>query len=185
MRDTTIARNYAQVLFALGERHGEQAAMAAALDELVATLDAEPQVRRFLETPKVELTAKKGVVDEALRGRVPPLFLNFVHVVLERGRQRVLGEVAREYRTLADERAGRVHVRVTLAREPDERLEREIAADLSRILKKTVLPHVRVDPHILGGIVVRYGDRVLDGSLRRRLLSLRHRLLEADLSAVG
>lgn len=185
MRETTVARNYAEVLFALGERHGEQTAMGTALDELVTALNADARLRRFLETPKVELAAKKGVVEVALRGRVPALFLNFVRVVLERGRQRVLGEIAHEYHALVDERLGRLHVRVTLAREPDERLEREIAADLSRTLGKRVIPHVRVDPRIVGGIVVRYGDRVMDGSLRRRLVSLRHRLLEAELPAAG
>jgi F-type H+-transporting ATPase subunit delta len=72
---------------------------------------------------------------------------------------------------------------VTVAREPDERTEREIAAELSRALGKTVIPTIQVDPKIIGGIIVRYGDRVMDGSLKRRLVTLRRRLLDAKLSS--
>ena len=67
---------------------------------------------------------------------------------------------------------------VTLAHEPDAAQLRDIAAQLSRVLASEVVPHVRVDEGILGGIVVRYRDRVIDGSLRRRLLALRSRLLD-------
>jgi F-type H+-transporting ATPase subunit delta len=183
VRETTVARSYAEALFELGERHGQQEAFAAAIDELTAVLDEEPLFRLFLESPKVEPEERKRVLRMAFEGRVPPLFLNFLLVVLDKGRQRLLGEIAREYRATLDERLGRLHVQVTLAREPDEKTEREIATELSEILGRTVIPHVRVNPEILGGVVVRYGDRVLDGSLRRRLAALRRRLLEAGLPA--
>jgi F-type H+-transporting ATPase subunit delta len=68
-----------------------------------------------------------------------------------------------------------------MAREPDERAEEDLRAELSRILGKRVIPHVVVNPKILGGLVVRYGDKVMDGSVRRRLSGLRRRLLEVEL----
>lgn len=181
MNGSTIARNYAEALFEIGERHGQREAFASAVDELAAVFDKEPKLRAFLESPKVETEEKKGVLKRAFEGRVPPLFLNFLMVVLDKRRQRLLREIAREYHALLDERLGRLHAQVTLAHEPDERFEQEIAADLSRVLGRQVIPHVNVNPQILGGIVVRYGDRVLDGSLRRRLVSLRRRLVEAEL----
>lgn len=181
MRDATIARSYAGALFEIGERHGQRDEFAAAMDELLRLLDGEPKLRAFLESPKVETADKKRVLRVAFEERMPPLVLNFLMVVLDKRRQRLLREIAREYLALLDERLGRLHVQVTLAREPDERDEREIATDLSRILGRKVIPHVQVNPQILGGIVVRYGDRLLDGSLRRRLVSLRRRLVEAEL----
>lgn len=179
MRDTTISRSYAGALLELGERHGQAEAFATALDDLVALLRSDPRFSAFLATPKVETEEKKRVFREALEGKVPALFLNFLMVVLDQRRQRLLGSIAREYRALLDERLGRLNVQVTLAREPDERLKRDIAEELTRRLGRRVIPHVQVDPEILGGIVVRYQDRVLDGSLRRRLVSLRRHLLEA------
>lgn len=183
MRESTIARSYAEALFELGERHGQSEAFSAALALIATTLESEHRLRLFLETPKVEPAEKKRVLTEALHGEVPPLVLNFLLVVLDKGRQRILPQIAREYRALLDESLGRIHAEVTVAREPDERTEREIAAELSRALGKTVLPSIQVDPKIIGGIIVRYGDRVLDGSLRRRLVTLRRRLLDAKLSS--
>jgi F-type H+-transporting ATPase subunit delta len=183
VRQSTIARSYAEALFALGERHEQLEPFGAALDLVAATLESEPRLRLFLETPKVEPAEKKRVLTDALRNQVPPLVLNFLLVVLDKRRQRILPQMAREYRVLLDESLGRLYAEVTVAREPDEKMEREIAAGLSQALGKTVIPHIQVDPSILGGIIVRYGDRVLDGSLKRRLVTLRRRLLDAKLSS--
>ena len=186
MRDATIARSYAEALLELGERHGERDAFTAALAELAALLESTPRARNFIETPLLDVNQKKEALRAALGGRVPPLFLNFVFVVLEKRRQRLLADIAREYVKLLDERLGRLHVDVTLAREIDEAAEREIAERLSASLHMQVVPHVHVNPDILGGVVVRYGDRVFDGSVRRRLMALRRRLLTADsLEAAG
>ena len=181
MRDATIARSYAEALFELGERHEAHAAYAEAFHQLRALIEREPGVRLFLQSPKIEAPEKKAVLQKALEGRVPQLFLNFILVVLDKRRQRLLPEISREYDTLLDERSGRLHVEVTMAREPDERAEEDLRAELSRILGKRVIPHVVVNPKILGGLVVRYGDKVMDGSVRRRLSGLRRRLLEVEL----
>ncbi len=183
MRDTTIAASYADALYDLAERHQAHDAYAAALHELVGLIEREPGVRLFLESPKIEAAERKAVLERALGGRVPPLLLNFLRVVLDKRRQRLLPQISRVYDALLDERAGRLHVQVTLAREPDERTEEDLRAELSRILGRTVIPHIQVDPRILGGLVVRYGDKVMDGSLRRRLAGLRRRLLGAELPA--
>jgi F-type H+-transporting ATPase subunit delta len=181
---TTVARSYAETLFALGQREGRQEELAAALDEFAGVLRREPLVRAFFESPRVELETKRKVLRRALAERVPGALLRFLLVVLEKRRSRMVLPIASQYQALLDEHAGRVHVEITLAREPDEQVEREIATDLSAVLGRTVIPHVRVDPEILGGIIVRYGDRLMDASLRRRLVSLRLRLLGASLPAV-
>ncbi len=181
MRESMVSRSYAEALFELGERHGQRADFETATEELGTLLRENPRVRLFLDSPKVELEQKKEVLRTAFEGRVPPLFLNFVLVVLQKRRQRLLQEIADEYRAILDEALGRVRVNVTLATEPDERSEEDMAAELSRILGRTVIPQVRVDPSIVGGIVVRFGDRVLDASLRRRLLSLRRSMMNVEL----
>jgi F-type H+-transporting ATPase subunit delta len=178
VRDATVARSYAEALLELGRRSGEAQAYADAFDTLDGLMAADPRVRAFLVTPKIDVAAKKGTLRTALQGRVPQTFLNFLMIVLDKRRQRIIAAMGREYRELLDEHLGRLNVRVTLAHEPDERAEREISTELSRILARQVVPHVDVDPAILGGVVVRYGDRLLDASLRRRLLNMRERLLE-------
>lgn len=181
MRDPTLARNYAEALFELGERHGEHQRFLAGTALLTQLLQSEPRVRHFLETPRIETRAKQRVLRQALAGRVPEVFLNFLMVVVAKRRQRLLEGIGREYAALVDQQLGRLHVQVTLAHQPDPATTDRIATELSRILGRTAIPHLRVDPAILGGIMVRYGDRILDGSMRRRLLSLRSRLLAVAL----
>jgi F-type H+-transporting ATPase subunit delta len=96
---------------------------------------------------------------------------------VKRGRQGLFRHVATEFMTLLDIRMNRVRAGVTLAHEPDEAMRRSIAEGLRQALKKDVIPAYRVDPEILGGVVVRVGDRVFDGSVRRRVTKLRRQLL--------
>jgi len=183
VRDTTVARSYAEALFELGERHDAHDDFARGLSTITSLLDADARVRAFLETPKIDVADKKRVLREALEDQVSPLFMNFVLIVLEKRRQRLLRAIAAEYRELLDSKLGRLHVQVTLAHEPDDAMEKAVTKELSRILGRSVIPHITVDPALLGGIMVRYGDRVLDGSLRRRLVALRNRMIEAALPA--
>lgn len=182
MRDTTVARNYAEVLFEIGEKHGLLDSFVASFNALESAVAADRRIRQFLESPQIETSAKKQALRKAL-GSANPLFINFLLVVLDKRRQRLLFEIASEYRALVDEKLGRAHVQVTLAHEPDAKAQAEITRQLSRVLGRNVIPHVTINREILGGIIVRYGDRVLDGSLRRRLVSLRNRLLQAELPA--
>jgi F-type H+-transporting ATPase subunit delta len=179
VRDTTVARNYAEALFDIAQKHGKQDAFAASLAEVGEMLDSNPSIGVFLQTPKVDLASKKKALRNALTGRIDPLVLNFLLVVLEKRRQRLISEIAREFSKLLDEKMGRLHVQVTLAHAADAATEQSITTELSRILGRTAIPHITVDPKIVGGIVVRYGDSILDGSVRRRLAGLRNRLYEA------
>lgn len=178
MRDTTIARSYAEALFALGEKHGRHEAFVSGLQTVDALLESDRRVGLFLQTPKIEASVKKQALRDALGSRIDPLLMNFVQVVIDKRRQRLLQSIARAYRLLLDEKLGRLNVDVILARQPDAAELRAIAEQLSRVLESEVIPHVRVNEDILGGIVVRYQDRVIDGSLRRRLNALRGRLLQ-------
>ena len=183
MRESTVARNYAEALFDLAEKQNLHDSFVASMNALDEVVQSAPQLRLFLGSPKIEPKAKKAALRKALEGRAHPLFLNFLMILIDKRRQRLLEAIGREYRTVLDERLGRLHVDVTLAHEPDARGREELSERLSRSLGREVVPHVNVHPEILGGIIVRFGDRVLDGSLRRRLLSLRRRLLDAGLPA--
>lgn len=181
MRDATIGRGYAEALLELGERHDEAEAYGTAFRELDRALMSDPQIGRFLETPKVETAAKQEAVRKALEGKVPETFLRFVIVVLAKHRQRLLHVIREQYDALLDAKADRVHAEITLAREPEESTVRQIVDRLSKMLGKTVVAHVVVNPAIVGGIIVKYGDRVLDGSVRRQLVSLRREMMHAGL----
>jgi F-type H+-transporting ATPase subunit delta len=185
VQESIVARSYADALFELGERHDSHDAFVHGLNTITSLVAADPRIRAFLETPKVDVRAKQAALRAALQEHVTPLFMQFVLVVLQKRRQRLLRAIAAEYRDLLDRQQGRLHAQVTVAHEPDEALEQEIIAELTRVTGRTVVPNIIVDPEIMGGIVVRFGDHIMDGSLRSRLRRLRQRMRQATLQPAG
>jgi F-type H+-transporting ATPase subunit delta len=182
---TIVARNYAETLLALAERNGGRPTVDAFLDAasaLAAVVRAEPALRRYLVTPRVSPEAKAKALRTALTGRAPELFVRFVDVVVSKRRAALLPEIADAYADLVDRMMGRTRVKVTLAAEPDAALQAEIARSLEQKLGMQVVPTFVVDPGLIGGIVVRVGDQVLDGSVKRRAHELRRRMLAAPLT---
>lgn len=176
MRDETIARNYAEALFELGERSGQTQLYADLIDAVAAAVETTPQVQAVLMSPRVPKSEKSRLLGAALKD-VPREFVLFLQALIKRGRQQLLGEIAAEYHTLLDVKFNRVRAGVTLARPADESLKKTIQDRLSQQLGKEVLASFSVDPEILGGTVVRVGERIHDGSTRRRMTRLRRQLL--------
>jgi F-type H+-transporting ATPase subunit delta len=179
VRGAAISRNYAETLLTLADRHGGEETVDAfgrALDELIRLLEGEPRIRKFLATPLVDVAAKQAAVRQALEGRVPDLFLRFVLVVIDKRRGPFLADIAEQYRHLVDARRGRVRADVVLASEPDAAMREEIRGSLERMMGLEVVPSFRVDDALIGGVVVRMGDQILDGSIRRRVSELRRHL---------
>lgn len=177
MRAPTIARNYAEVLYTLGERSGRTEEYARLLDALAGAVETSPEAQSVLMSPKVTKARKAELLAAALPGSEARELVHFLRAVVQRGRQLALSEIARQYATLVDVKHNRVRAGITLARSPDPALQAAISAALGKALGKEVVPTFIVEPEILGGTIVRVGDRVLDGSVRRKLAQLRRQLL--------
>jgi len=176
VRSETIARNYAEALFDLGERSGGTARYAELIDALAGAIETTPSVQAILMSPRIPKGEKSRLLGTAMQD-APREFVLFLQAVVKRGRQHLFRQIATEYATLVDVKLNRVRAGVTLARPANEQLQKSIADALSRHLGKEVLPSFSVDPEILGGAIVRVGERIHDGSLRRRLVKLRRHLL--------
>jgi F-type H+-transporting ATPase subunit delta len=183
----TIARNYAATLFDLAQRHEGLEAFAGGMDMVVGLLDQNRKFKVFLETPRIADRDKKALLMKVFGEDLPRPLLNFLQVVIDKRRQRVLGDIGQEFRALLDEKMGRVHVSVVVARALDSDAIQQLSQKLSALLGKDAIPHIRVKPEILGGVRLRSGDTVYDGTLRRRIKQLRRQLLSAELpdGAVG
>lgn len=183
MRDETVARSYAETLFALAQRHEGLADFGRGMDLVAGMLEEHADFRTFLETPRIDAEPKKALLRKVFGSELPRTLLNFLQVTIDKRRQRLLRAIAREFRGLVDEHEGRAWVDVTVARPMDDATTDWLARRLSALLGVTAIPRVRVRPEILGGVVVRAGDTIYDGSVRRRLDGMRRQLLKAKLPA--
>lgn len=177
MRPVTVARNYAEALFALGEQHGDTVRYADLMDGLRNAIRAEGRIGVVLESPRVPKPQKRAILEEALEGLAPAPLIRFLGAVIKRNRQAMLPQIADQYLLLVDEKFNRVHAQVTLAREPTAAMRETVRTRLAAVLGKEVIAHFRADPDILGGVIARVGDRIMDGSVRRRKAGLRRKLL--------
>jgi F-type H+-transporting ATPase subunit delta len=177
MNAERIGRNYAEALLSLARKSDEVEEWGALIDAISVGMREDQTLKTFLESPKLSAAHKIEILEKALGRRVPPLFLRFVETVINKRRQMLIPEIASEYRMLIDESENRVHANVTVAREPSEPEQDALARQLTRLLGKKVVPHISLNPAILGGVIVKVGDTVMDGSVRRRLATLRQRML--------
>ena len=182
MKSTTVARNYAEALFLAAEAAGGDAVeqFGRLLGALAGAVQADERIGVALESPRVAKATKAALLERALVGLAPPQFVRFLQAVVRRGRQGLLTEMAQQYDGLVDLKVNRVHAGVTLVQEPDARLEQQIVERLTAALGKDVRAYFRADRGILGGVVVRVGDRIFDGSVRRKLAALRRKLLTGE-----
>lgn len=183
MRDSTIARNYAEVLLVLARKADDLRGWGGMLSDVARAMETDPTLRLFLESPRVPASTKNEVLGKALQDRMPRLMVKFLQSLVKNRRQMLIPEIAREYLDLVDAAEGRMHARVTVAMATTDAETTAIAKQLSRMFGKAVVPHVTVDPAIMGGVIVHIGDTVLDGSVRKRLVSLKRRMMRGGLTA--
>jgi F-type H+-transporting ATPase subunit delta len=173
----SVARRYAKALFSLGVDAGSYDRFGQELEDLVRVYEISADLRLALENPVIKPAEKQAILRAVLPRVAPsPLVQRFALLLLERGRFTILRAIARAYRELADARAGQVRAKVTAA-------EALGPADLDRVRRalekrtgRKVIIESSVDPQLIGGIVARVGDLVLDGSVRTQLDEMRRRL---------
>jgi F-type H+-transporting ATPase subunit delta len=179
MREPTIAKNYAEALLELAQKAGDLRGWGEMIDKIADGMETDRRLRVFLESPRVSAQRKNAIFQKAYGTQLPRNFVRFLQALVTNRRQMLIPAIAHEYQDLVDRVEGRVHASVTVAREPDAADQKIITEQLSRTLSKTVVPHFHVNPSILGGVIVRVGDTVLDGSVRRRLATLRAKMTGA------
>lgn len=177
MREPTIARNYAETLLELAQRGGDLRGWGEMIDNIANAMESDRRLRVFLESPRVSAQKKNEIFQKAYAGSLPRTFVRFLQALVTHRRQMLIPVISHEYHDLVDQVEGRVHASVSVARPADDHDRELVRSQLSRALGKDVVPHFHVNPSILGGVIVRVGDTVLDGSVRRRMATLRARMV--------
>jgi F-type H+-transporting ATPase subunit delta len=179
-RGGTAARRYAEAAFEVAMRDDTLERWRADLD-LAASLAGDPRAVVVLANPAIPFERRAEALDALLGDRVTEHAANLVRLLLKRGRIEDLPRVAAEFRRLDDARQGITHATATSASELTQDEIRQLTARLEQSTGGRIALDVEVDPSLLGGLVVRVGDRMIDGSVRGRLERLRNQLISGAL----
>jgi F-type H+-transporting ATPase subunit delta len=173
MSQTTIARRYASALYQEAEVAGKVDRVDRDVEAVRDSIEASRELAQLFASPIVPSQKKLAVSERLFEGRVDDLVLRLVRLLIEKGREGLIPNVVRAYAQLRDERLGLVEagVRTALPLGPDE--ADALKAALERTTGQKVRLRIEVDPSLIGGIVVRVGDTVYDGSARHHLERLR------------
>ena len=148
------------------------------LGSLCEAWESDRILRSYFLATEVSTVQKEKALDTLVTGRFPKLLGNFLKLLLKRGRLSLLEEIGAAYRAILDEKLGRVPVTITTAVPvPEGEFRTWTEAIRGAVGGNAVVDHV-VKPDIVAGAVIRVGDRVIDGSARRRLADLHHRIIQ-------
>ena len=169
-------RMYARALYEAAHEKGNVDLVRGELEQLVAGMDAVPELEAFLVNPQLDPAAKVAVLDEVTAGGSETL-RNVVRLVAEKGRAGQLRSVAEEYGAIVDREQGRLAVELTTAYELDDDEANAIVARIERASGRTVDATRSVDPGLIGGMILQAGSLRADASVRGRLNRLRRELV--------
>jgi F-type H+-transporting ATPase subunit delta len=181
MRDPKVAIRYAGALLNAAREVGQVEEIAESYADLRETLRGHVELATFLESPQVTTREKHELLENLLSGRVEPLLVNFVLLLLEKDRIFFFGDICEQYALLVEKERGYRRAVVTTAVALPDDLEQKLVQRLASLTGSKIILEKKVDPRVIGGVRVVLGDEVVDGTVRTNLERVRKQLGEAPL----
>lgn len=171
-----VAGRYAEALYEIAVAQEIVDKMEEELKAVANLLEEEPDLKKVLYHPRITAAEKKDVLRNLLADKVSETTMNFLSLVVDRQRENYLADMVEVFVDYANKARNISDVEVTSAMELDEAKRARLVETLGGMTGKDVRVNYSVDPSLIGGIVVRIGDKVMDGSVKARLDSLREHL---------
>jgi F-type H+-transporting ATPase subunit delta len=179
--DLTVARRYAKALLTLGKEDGKYKEYGEALKGFTALLEKEPELKDALLNPVHGREDRHKLLLRIIDlVKMPPLVANLLKLLFDKNRLSALAGVSQTYQQQVDVLENVSRARIKAAIPLDETTQGRLQKTLEKLTGTTVVMDVEEDPGIIGGIVARVGDLVLDGSVRTQLSSLRESLIKGE-----
>ncbi|WP_442602559.1 F0F1 ATP synthase subunit delta [Paenibacillus sp. KN14-4R] len=176
MSDIVVAKRYARALFEVAKDKGIIAQVQDELEAVVESFQQNKEFMQILSQPNIDVTKKTALLAAVFEGKVSEVVLNTLQLLVTRGREEILNSMLVDYVKIANDALGRANATVYTPFVITAAQEQEIADQFSRITGKTVHVQSVIKPELLGGIQVRIGDRLYDGSLSGKLNRLQKSL---------
>lgn len=180
-----IAVKYAQALYELAAEHNALDQVEQELALVEATLDSHADLATLIYHPRVPAIAKKETLTKLFSLDVADFVHKFLLLLVDKRRETALPAIISEYRNLANESRNIAEAAVTTAVELSETERQALSVKLSQVTGKNIVLKTRLDESILGGVIVKIGDKLIDGSVVRQLQMLKTALLTTELTKIG
>jgi F-type H+-transporting ATPase subunit delta len=183
MSQSTVARRYATALYEEADDTGVLEDVDDDVLMLRESLESTDELSRFFKSPVIPKEKKESVIQTLLGDRVDELLVRFLRLLVHKDRETMTGEVLDAYQSLRDEQRGIIDAHVSVAHPISEEDREALVDTLEEQTGKSVRLHLQEKPDLVGGVVIRIGDHVFDGSVRNQLSNLHDRLRESTLEA--
>lgn len=178
-----VSKTYGEALFELAVEEGKEEELYEEIQELKKILDENPDYKRLMNHPKILKEEKLQILEETFKGRISKETLGFLHLIVSKDRYLEIDEILSFFVDEMKKKKGIGVVDVSTATAIDEAKKKEIEDKLLATTKfRTLEMHYRVDEDLIGGMVIRIGDRVVDSSVKTKLYELQKQLLKVQLS---
>lgn len=171
-----IARRYARALYEEARRQSKTDAVDEDIELIRESLGSTRELRSFFQSPVISRDKKEAIVKELFHGRISELTLRFMQLLMAKQREGIFSQIVDAYRSMRDEQLGVIRAEARVAVPLDEAGVRQLVSALERLTGKSVRLQVEQQEDLLGGVVLRVGDTVYDGSVRNQLTNLREQM---------
>lgn len=178
MLENAVARRYASAFFEIAK---EQNAIEKFGEELVSAqevLRSDEKLTKFINNQLIPSSEKKQVINNLFKGKLSDLTVNFLNLLIDKRREYYIGEIVDEFKNYTNEEKNVADALVVSAFEMNEKDLQDLKVKLSAITQKEINLNAAVDPSIKGGLIVKMGDKIIDGSLARRFEVMKQTLLQ-------
>lgn len=176
MPANAAARRYAQAVFDIGKEQNTLTVWDVDLRIIRETLEADPSLMRVLGNPETSLAERERLVDRLFSSSLSPLAYKFIRLLARNHRLMLAPQVQEAFDEMYLAEQGIAYADVTTAIPLDPAEEARVAESLTRFTGKTIKLRTHVDPDIIGGILARVGDQLIDGTVTSQLRQLKNRL---------
>ena len=181
MKNLAIARRYAKALLTIGKEDGQTETYREELSGIAALIHGDKELEQALTNPLYDAAGRRKVLEAVVeKMNLSKVMSSFVFLVFEKGRVGFIGSIDEFYQKLADELKGVARASLVSAAELSSEAVDKIRTSLSKRTGKDIILEIEQDPTLIGGIVTRIGDLVLDGSIKTQLLNMRESLKRGE-----
>ncbi len=177
-----VARRYARALFNAAKERNALARVSGDLEGIARLMREERRLGALLTAPRLDENEKKDLIRNLFHDVVHPLVEELFYLLLEKKRMKILSQIIEGFTEFLDEDRGVMRAEVITAIPLDEESEAEIRERLEKMTGMRIKIEKRINPAVIGGVAVRLRDRIIDGTVRRRLELMREHLLEMEMS---